>query len=186
MRTHKRLRPNERIKQLATIAASEIDFQGHLPIHHTKLAEKAGVTPSLIYNYFQNEDELYTEIVKLHINELYINLKHSNRISEYVEQYFEFLISHGRAMAIILSDPHKCRHLPRDTRNQLASILRKVIRLVRRETKANLRKCILFVLSATAVPEEFLHLHNTGKLSRKSARKYSIEMIEKGIVTLSN
>lgn len=184
LRNSKRLRPQERIDQLIDIAAREIDRQNHLPIHYGRLADIAGVTPQLIYKYFRDDTELYIRIVDEHLDLIEDYLGDAVDAEVAIEQYCEFLIDHGCAMSIILAHPHICTQLPTAVATRFHALLRKYSRAVRRQTQAGPRQSLLFLLSAAAVPEEFSRLHRADRLSVKLARKYSAEMVGKGLASL--
>ncbi len=176
-----RLSTEERRKQLFEFAAEEIDLQRHLPVGYDRIAVRAGVTPPLIYTYFSDDREIYEGIIDLHLSFLSDMLMESDgSVEQAVDVYFEYVMKHGSALPIILSDPYMKGKLPSALQRRLAALILPYARRLQQQSKAPRREVLLALLTYLAIPEDLARQCKDGELEVEAARHIARDLAQRG------
>lgn len=180
-----RLPRGERRKQLVTIAADEISHQRHLPVSYDQIAAVAQVTPALVYTYFPDQKDLCNAVLAEQLSGLHhMYSDQAQPIEEAAAAYFRFLVTHGTALTIILSDPAMNGRVCASARQNALGLLLRFARAVRLQTSCTKREALLAVLSFMAAPEELATNCRAGALEEQDAEIYVQQLAGLALRTL--
>jgi AcrR family transcriptional regulator len=174
----KRMAAGPRREHLMDAAARQIVVQGFLPLPIEGLARSAEVSKALIYVHFPTQYDLANAILVREIDALFAaGLDEASR-GDTLEKvavdcatiYFEHVRRWGPLLHIILSDLFMARRHDRQTLNRRDAVMRRLVRLVRRQIRLPVDEIIAGLNIILAIPEEAGALAFLGEIDATLAR----------------
>jgi len=177
-REQKRMAAGPRREQLLDAAARQIVVQGFLPLPIEGLARSAQVSKALIYVHFPTQYDLANAILARELDALFAaGLDEASR-GDSLEKvavdcaaiYFEHVRRWGPLLHIILSDLYMARRHDRETIARRDAVMRRLVRLVRRNIRLPVDEVIAGLNIILAIPEEAGSLVFLGEVDTDVAR----------------
>jgi AcrR family transcriptional regulator len=177
-RDQKRMAAGPRREHLLDAAARQIVVQGFLPLPIEGLARSAQVSKALIYVHFPTQYDLANAILAREIDALFVaGLDEASR-GDSLEKvavdcatiYFEHVRRWGPLLHIILSDLYMAHRHDRETMRRRDAVMRRLVRLVRRDIRLPVEEVIAGLNIILAIPEEAGALAFLGEIDPPLAR----------------
>jgi AcrR family transcriptional regulator len=173
-----RLTPEVRRDRIVEAAVEILLRQGHLPLPMDALAQAAGVSKALIYNYFHNQPALFNAILEREFRALaargVVEVSGASNLAEAAlgcaMLYFEHVATAGPLIHLILRDPYMTGRLQPGLAGFRYRIVLRLARLARARSRLAAKENIAAISLITTIPEEAGRLVHAGELALDRGR----------------
>ncbi|MXP08954.1 TetR/AcrR family transcriptional regulator [Pseudoblastomonas halimionae] len=168
----------DRKQQLLDAAETLIRERRTLNLSLGELADRVGVSRSLLYVYFDGVPKIIDALFLMHLERLGSRVlpaldasdaSYRERAGAAYSSYLDYLIESGPILQLILRERHQDSPLGPDSQRRFRLLLRQVAALTRQALRLAPREAFVLLELTSGIPEALARLVRAGEIDRATA-----------------